>query len=214
MKTTAFKITLLLATGILAASAHAQQAEKAKLPPLLPRDKEIALAMSAAPADVSSNAAIYVLEERGYVKAREGTNGFTCLVSHDAPESIEPECYDAEGTQTHLPRVLRVAELRAQGRTKAQIDAEIAGGFASGKFRAPRRPGIVYMLSTENKVVADEATGRIVSSPPHLMFYAPYMMNADIGVTSFSGVKVFIIREGTPHALMIVPVPMGGEAHH
>ncbi len=190
------------------AAAYAQSpAPKASLPPLLPREKEIALALSAAPPELGKNATVYVLEEKGYVKARDGNNGFACLVSHDAPESVEPECYDAEGAETHLPRVLRVAELRAQGKTRAQIDAEVAEGFASGKFRAPRRPGIVYMLSTANKVVADEATGRIVSFPPHLMFYAPYLTNADIGVTSFRDAKVFILREGTPHALMIVPVP-------
>ena len=35
---------------------------------------------SAAPAEVSSHATIYILGPKGYEKAREGTNGFSCFV--------------------------------------------------------------------------------------------------------------------------------------
>src|SRR5262249_28822746 len=44
------------------------------------RDTEIALAKSAAPANVSSRATIKVLTPSGYQVAREGDNGFVCMV--------------------------------------------------------------------------------------------------------------------------------------
>jgi hypothetical protein len=57
---------------------------------------------------------------------------------------------DAEGTRTHLPRILKVAELRAQGKSREEIQRFIADAFATGVFQPPARPGIDYMLSTEN----------------------------------------------------------------
>ena len=44
------------------------------------REQKIKLAESAAPVEISSKAAVYVLELGGYEKVREGTNGFTCFV--------------------------------------------------------------------------------------------------------------------------------------
>jgi hypothetical protein len=207
--------TILIFLCFFSAVAHAEpQENRAKLPPILPREQEIELAKSAAPRELSDKATIYALEAKGYVKVQDGTNGFTCLISRETADSLEPECYDAEGTATFLPRVLREAELRAQGKSKAEIEADTAARFADGTYRAPSRPGIIYMLSKENKVVVDDATGKVAPYVPHLMFYAPYLKNADIGVTSFQNTKVFIIREGTPHALMIVPVPTGKNSEH
>src|SRR5687768_9445541 len=47
---------------------------------LLPPDAEIALARSAAPAEVSDRATVKVLTRKGYEVAKEGTNGVVCLV--------------------------------------------------------------------------------------------------------------------------------------
>jgi hypothetical protein len=42
--------------------------------------------------------------------------------------------------------------------------------------------------------------------PPHVMFYAPYVTNREIGSDGKPGGTTFIVGEGTPHALIIVPV--------
>lgn len=59
-------------------------------------------------------------DKSGYIKLREGTNGFTCLVNRDAildNESVlKPTCWDTEGSATVVPMVLRVGELLAQGK--------------------------------------------------------------------------------------------------
>src|SRR5262249_10323651 len=85
------------------------------------RDKEIALALSACPPAVGAKAAVYVLEKAGYVKVRESENGFTAIVQHSLPTSQEPQCMDAEAAPTFLPRMLNMAELRAQGKSRERF---------------------------------------------------------------------------------------------
>jgi hypothetical protein len=177
------------------------------------RQKEIALALSACPASIASKAGVYVLDASGYVKVRDSQNGFTAVVQHSLPTTQEPECLDAEGTRTRLPRYLKVAELRAQGKSPEEIKRFVADAFAKGVFQPPARPGIDYMLSTENLVIDEKGT--LVHFPPHVMFYAPYLTNADLGSQGQTGGgPVFVVGEGTPHALAIVPVGSHSAMNH
>jgi hypothetical protein len=147
-------------------------------PELLPSDRETALAMSAGPASTADHATIYVLKAQGYVKARQGTNGFTCLVVRDTPVDQAPVCHDPEGSRTVVPRLLAEARLRAEGKTGDEVRRQINEGLRTGEYRIPQRVGIAYMLSTKNAGLID---GRIVRVPPHVMFYAPFLKMADIG---------------------------------
>jgi hypothetical protein len=199
-------------------AAQPTQSAGSQVPKLMDRQKEIALALSSCPASVASKAAVYVLEKSGYVKARESQNGFTAIVQHALPNSQDPQCMDAEGTRTFLPRYLKVAELRAQRQSPEQIRRFVADAFAKGIFQAPTRPGIDYMLSKEN--LTPNARGGVVPFPPHLMFYAPYLTNADLGLDGTLGPDgnpvgpVFVAGEGSPHALIIVPVGAHQGAGH
>ena len=121
-----------------------------KQPPVMDRQKEIALALSACPPSVASKAAVYVLDHAGYIKVRDSENGFTAIVQHAVPTSQDPQCMDAEGSRTFLPRYLKVAEWRAQGKSAGEIKLLVADAFVKGIFQAPTKPGIDYMLSTEN----------------------------------------------------------------
>jgi hypothetical protein len=150
------------------------------LPELMPQDKEMAIALSAAPEHLRAAASVYVLKEAGFVLARKGTNGFSCIVNRDHPLSQKPTCYDAEGSGTILPKDLRFGELLRKGVPLDQIRNEIAHGFRSGKFISPRRPGVAYMLSGETKNY-NASSGRVEYFPPHVMFYAPNLTNKDIG---------------------------------
>jgi hypothetical protein len=120
--------------------------------------------------------------------------------------------YECGGTRTHLPRILKVAELRAQGKSPEEIKTYVADAFAKGIFQPPTRSGINYMLSTEN--LAPNGKGIPAPFPPHLMFYGPYLTNADLGSDGNPGGQVFITGEGTVHALIIVPVGAHTGASH
>jgi hypothetical protein len=181
-----------------------------RIPELLSRDAEITLALNAAPAHLRDAATVYVLESKGYVVARKGSNGFTCLVHRDHPLNQKPTCWDREGSETIVPAVLREGELLMQGKPVPEIRADVRRGFESGKFIAPRRPGIAYMLSVNRNY--NPGTGKVDIFPPHVMFYAPNLTDADIGSTGDpSNGLPFIAYQG-PHGYMIMLAD--GEKQH
>lgn len=206
--------SVVIVTRMLAAvPAAAQSPQAARTPPLMERGKEIAMALSACPPSIASGAAVYVLEPSGYVKVRDGQNGFSAIVQHSLLTSREPQCMDAEGARTILPRMLKVAELRAQKKSPEEIKRFLADAFAKGVFKPPTRQGVNYMLSMDNLVPDDN--GVVGPFPPHVMFYAPYMANADIGSEGqAAGGPAFVAGAGSPYALIIVPVTAGSNHKH
>ena len=178
----------------------------------LPREEKIKLAESAAPPEISSHATVYLLEHGGYIKVREGTNGFSCFVDRQTPLNSEPTCFDAEGSSTTLPTRLYVEEQRAKGKSEEQIKTQIDEGYKKGKYKAPGKPGIVYMMSDSGYILIP-GTNKLVHVPPHLMFYAPYATDKDIGSPPAAANMPHLIRAGQPDAYIIVvpgPVEHGG----
>lgn len=211
-------LLLGLASQIAVSGAIAAESTDpaANQPPLMDRSKEITLALSACPTSVTGKAAVYILQPSGYLKVREGQNGFTAIVQHLLPTSVEPLCMNAEGTRTHLPQVLKMAELRAQGKNSEEIKRFMDDAFAKGIFQLPSRTSIDYMLSTENVVPNDH--GIVQPFPPHVMFYVPYLTNAelgaDLGPDGNPTGAAFVAREGTRDATIIIPIGMHtGESH-
>lgn len=145
-----------------------------------PREVQIRIAKLAGPKEVTDRADIYVLGERGYELAERGDNGFSCLVEREQPDTMEPECYDGEGTKTTLKVRFFVEQQRATKVTERQVEESVKQGYKSGKFRPPSKPGIVYMLSDFNYVL-DPETKKIIHFPGHLMFYAPYATEQTVG---------------------------------
>src|SRR5580658_8140272 len=135
-----------------------------------PREQQIELALSAAPTEVSSKAAVYVLGPKGEEKAREGTNGFSCIIWRSfkgtTQTSSAPACFDAEGSRTILVAYMHREELRSEGKSEEEIKDDIAKGYEDGRFKTPG-PGFLYMMSNENYVYDSESkeSGFV---PPHL----------------------------------------------
>src|SRR6202451_783301 len=188
----------------------------------MPRDQQITLAESAAPAEVSSKATVYVLGSKGYEKAREGTNGFSCFVGRHfvkpTETTVEPTCFDAEGSRTLLLVYLHGEELRSGGKSEADIKADVANGYKEGRFKYPSKPGFLYMMSSENRLgpTSDSGTG---SFPPHLMFYAPNMTTKDIGFDSQPKLSYLgMTNPGAGDNLIVVlptaPAPPTSHADH
>ena len=196
--------SLLLATPLLAI------AQTDTLKPAydfsLPREDKIQLAESAAPPEVSSKATVYALERTGYVKVREGTNGFSCIVDRQSPFNLEPTCFDAEGAATTLPTRIFVEEQRAKGKSEVLIKSDLDAGYKSGKFKAPAKPGIVYMMSESGILLVGDT--KLVHIPPHLMFYAPYAKDEDLGSPPAAANMPHLIRAGQPDAyIVVIPGP-------
>lgn len=182
------------------------------------REKETSLALAACPPAVAKAAGVYVLTRSGYEKARDSQNGFTAIVQHSAPTATEPQCMDAEGSRTILQRYLKVAAWRAQGKSLDEIRQLTKEAFVKGELQAPARPGVDYMLSNANTVPNEK--GERVPYVPHVMFFGTHLSNADLGVGEELGADgqpigpAYVAAEGTPYALVIVPVGAhGGPAH-
>jgi hypothetical protein len=174
----------------------------------LPREERIKLAESAAPPEISSKATVYLLERSGYVKVRDGSNGFSCFVDRQNPLNLEPTCFDVEGGATTLQSRFYAEEQRAKGKSEEEIKAAIEEGYKIGKFQAPRKPGIVYMMSDKGYLLVPG--NKLVHLPPHLMFYAPYATDKDIGSPPAATNMPHLIRAGQPDAVVIV-FPKAGD---
>jgi len=205
-------VLVLMAGAITQVKAQELKKQDVRFDASMPRERQIKLALSSAPAEISNKASVYILGPKGYEKVREGTNGFSCLVGRSfegaTEASVDPMCYDAEGSRTLLLVNMREEELRANGKSEAEIKADIANGYKEGRFQAPSKPGFVYMLSGEN-FIRDPETGKSGAFPGHLMFYAPYMTAKDLGYESVSGAMMpYLSEPGEPDAMMIiVPAP-------
>jgi hypothetical protein len=203
---------LLLAVPFLVTLAVAQGGTpKPAYDISLSRDEKIKLEKSAAPPEISDKATVYVLERSGYVKVQDGSNGFSCFVDRQTPLNSEPTCFDAEGSATTLPTRFYAEEQRAKGKSEDEIKAAIEEGYKSGKFHTPAKPGIVYMMSDNGYLYFPGAT-QLVHIPPHLMFYAPYATEKDIGSPPATANMPRLIRPGQPDAVVIV-IPGQGKGH-
>jgi hypothetical protein len=196
---------LLVVPGLLVAAPIGAQDPPGAV--RFPRDEEIRLARSAAPATVSDGATVLVLEGGRFVIGAAGTNGVTCLVNRSQPQSVEPHCYDREGAETILKMEIARTELRFAGATKEDADARVARGLTDGTYRWPRRPAMSYMLSAAQVLYSDDGR-RVGAWRPHLMIFVPFLTQADIGQSGTpAGQHVFVDGEGTAEATIIVILP-------
>ena len=182
----------------------------------LPRELEIRLALSVAPAHLQDEATVYVLDPMvGYTLAKQGSNGFSCVVARTVPGKAEyrndlviPVCYDQEGTDTILPTRFNIEALRAKGRSKKALQEELAQNF---KYQAPKRNGFAPMLSSIFRTyLGPDATQPTLLNYPNLMFYAPCVKNADIAGRLFDQTYPWVLdgalEGGSPHTLIIQAV--------
>jgi hypothetical protein len=199
-------LILMVTMGTGSAAAQGVAAGRTGPRTILPREREIALARSAAPPPVSRDATVMVLTERGFEVAVTGTSGVTCVVNRSHPRSLEPHCFDAEGSATVLPMELRRTEMLRAGKSTEEIDREIAAGLLSGKYRLPRRPAMSYMMSPEQVLYDDE--GKSVGKwEPHLMIYYPNLTSADLGLAGKPSTRAaLVVDEGKAISSILIVV--------
>ena len=145
---------------------------------LMPKDAEIALARSAAPASIADGATVMVLERQGYTTVVQGTNGFLCYVerswAHDTdhpefwnPKARTPNCFNAAAAGSVSPLYLMKTRLVLGGKSKAEIAQAIAAALDSGELPALAPGSMCYMMSKEQYLNDQGHNWR-----PHVMFYA------------------------------------------
>ncbi len=164
--------TVVLALSYFVVTPAAARAQHSRLP-IRPAVEEAALARSAATPDIGDHATVWVLTPSGYTLHAEGTNGWTCMVERDHPESLAPQCYDPEGTRTIVPGVHRQEELRAKGRSYRDAVAQVEDEYRTGILTPPSRPVVSYMLSRGQRLHATPEGPAVGHWKPHVMIYHP-----------------------------------------
>ena len=199
---------MLVAT--CAATSAAQNSYPTKPVPL-PDSAEIALAVSAAPAELSAKATVYAVRDGKVLTLRAGSNRSSCMVARDSHAgSLYPICYNAEGTRTVLKRELMEVRLRSLGVAEDSVLRTVENAYKSGELETPKDVALAYMMSPQQVLFSSPGKdGRRVGAwHPHLMMYVPGATPAKFGLTdSESGDPIQIVAPGTPRAEVIVKVP-------
>ena len=143
------------------------------------KGEEIALARSAAPAAVSSDAEVMVLGKDGYTTAAQGSNGFLCLVERSWGASTgdrdfwnskirSPVCFNPAAARTSVPVYLMKTRLVLAGKSKAEIVQGIRSALDKKELPALEPGAMAYMMSKQQYL--NDAG---VHWHPHLMFFVP-----------------------------------------
>jgi hypothetical protein len=187
---------------VLPAAIAAQQPPTA--PTILSPADEIRYARSAAPPDISKNAKVWVLENGHYVVAEPGTSDIACVVTRNTATSFEPQCGDAEADATVFAIYRFRTEQRIAGLTRDAVKAAVDSGLAAGRFRAPRRPALVYMNSSAQVLTDSNGTARS-RFMPHLMIYYPFMQKGSMGIVASKSMNVpGVAGADTPLSALII----------
>ena len=171
---------------------------------------EIALALSAAPADVSSRATVYTVRDGQVVTLRRGSSGNACMVGRDLHGgSLYPICFNPEGARTVLQRELLQVRLRSLGMAEDSITRAVTAAYARGELETPRTLALAYMMSPRQVLfsTAGPEGRRVGAWHPHLMLYVPDATPAMFGMTSEDGEPIAVGSPGTPQAEVIVKLP-------
>jgi hypothetical protein len=219
-----FALVLTLTT---AGQAQAQDA-KAPYPSMAPLDQylmpdrnaEIALARSAAPAAISSDAEVLVLGRHGYETAVQGKNGFVCAVERgwmgpfegeDAanfwnPKIRGPVCFNPPAARSVLPLTYKRTEMILAGKSKAQIIDALKAAYEK-KELPPLEPGAMSYMMSKEQYLSDGGDHRWMA---HLMFYTPLMDGAVWGAdVSKSPLMLNPQFRGAPEPIDVFMAPAG-----
>jgi hypothetical protein len=215
MRTTT--LVLLLCAGLSKVSLAQAPAYPPLREYLMPEQDEITLAESAAPAAITDHATIKVLSPSGYRIARQGQNGFTCLVMRGwtaptyTPAQFRnfvydatiraPICFDPVATRSVLPYYELRSQVGMSGRTPAQIAESVQEAYSTGKL-PKREASLAYMWS------ADQTLGQGIGHwHPHMMVFLPYYDNTVVGGNAFGSPLPQLSDDAeTPFSVVVIPV--------
>ncbi len=183
------------------------------------RNAEIALARSAAPAAISSDAEVLVLGRNGYETAVKGKNGFVCAVERGwmgpfdgelaanfwNPKIRGPICFNPPAARTILPMTYKRTEMVLAGQSKAQIIDGIKTFIKQDL--PPLEPGAMSYMMSKEQYLSDDGRHNWMA---HLMFYTP-LMNGAVWGADLSNSPVMLNPQfrGAPEPIDVFMVPAG-----
>jgi hypothetical protein len=214
-------LTTLLAVSLIAPSSTAQaQAPRTPYPAMAPLDQylmgdrnaEIALARSAAPPSIATDAEVMVLTPHGYETAAKGNNGFVCLVERAWTSAIDdpgfwnpklrgPLCLNPAAVRTYLPLTLKKTDLALSGKSNTQIAAGLKAAFDKKELPSLEIGAMSYMLSRQGYLGDENGHWH-----PHIMFFIPEVEAKTWGA-NLPDARIFALESATDRmTTFFVPV--------
>jgi hypothetical protein len=217
---------------VVALGAPTVWAQTSMYPPLeqymmAPAD-EVALARTAAPAQISDRATVKILTKSGYEVARGGDNGVVCMVMRGfsaptyTPSQFRnfvydatigaPICFTAPAAQIVMPYYELRTKLAMEGKTPEQIADGVQAAYARGELPTRGAVTFAYMWSAHQHLGPG-----IGAWHPHLMVFAPYYETSMVGGNAFGSPLPQVSDDaGTPFSVVVIPVDdkLAVAAHH
>lgn len=165
-------------------------------------EKQIAAAVSPAPADMRDGAKVMGYNQEGeLVTLREGSNELICLADDPNADRFHVACYFKEME----PFMKRGRELRREGMSREEIMETRRREIESGKISWPEKPMALYSLSgSENGY--DYSSGRLRSASPLYVVYVPYATEDNTGIATkpTSEGAPWLMNPGEPWAHIMI----------
>ena len=184
-------LVILLCIGLAGPALAGEQGGKkggAKDLKVMSQEDLVKLALSAAPAHISKDAAVMLPDASGKLaEVKKGANGFTCIPTVNNRSEPDPMCFDAAVGQW--------------------VDALVNKKDKPGNTV----PGIAYMArggyhwEKNGKVLMEEQPGaKLVKEPPHWMMMWPFTSQETRLPTVPNPSGVWIMFDGSPFAHLMV----------
>jgi hypothetical protein len=170
---------LLLPAGVLRVAAQA------------PAAALLAGAVAAAPDSMRAGATVVAWEAGTTRVLRQGSNGLVCIADEPGNARVETACYH----ESLEPFMARGRELKAQKKTRAEIDSTRLADITAKRYTFPSTPAVLYNLAGP----ADSLDADGVPAHP-MRWYVVYMSYATPQSTGLS-----LMPDGTGRPWLMYP---------
>src|SRR5262249_11300259 len=161
---------------------------------------------------------IKILTTAGYQVARQGDNGFVCIVMRGwvaptyTPTQVRdlvydaklraPICFDPIASRNVMPYYELRTKLAMEGKTPDQIGEGVQAAYAKGLLPKRDEVSFAYMWSADQNLGAGAGAWH-----PHMMVFAPYYENSMLGGHEFASPLPNVSDDaGTPFAVVVISV--------
>jgi hypothetical protein len=190
---------LLILTGVL---GQAAATAPAVVPPVMPRETQIAATLLAAPAERREAATVLGYDAGGQlVTLRAGTNDLVCLADNPHTTGFSAACYHKDLE----PFMARGRQLTAQGVTGKERESIRYKEIEAGTLPMSREPRTLYVLTGDGY---DTATAAVTNPYLRWVIYVPFATAESTGLAvKASPGAPWLMYPGTPGAHIMISPP-------
>lgn len=167
------RIPLIALIAVLAAAAGTARAQTKST------DQQIAEAVSPLPEGLRAGAEVRAFIEGDLATVREGSNEMICQADDPSREGFHAACYHRDLE----PFMARGRELRADGKTRPEVDATRLAEIEAGTLAMPSQPTALYSLSSDHEAW-DAAAGMPADASGLYVIYLPYATSESTGISA------------------------------